>query len=94
MLVKNYHEKLINLISNINVKYYFDLIYEIVRNYDIENYILPLCNVLTARVLIEAKCYERKKKNQIIENEILVKSFNIIRTITEKEKFVLKYIVS
>ena len=94
ILVKNYCEKLIGLIPEINNTYFFDLILEIVKNYNIDAFILPLIKLVTSRILLEMKVYERKKKNQKIENDILVKCFNIISTISEKEKYVVKYLVN
>lgn len=93
ILIKNYIDNLLNLLSEIQNIHLFDLLLEISRNYDIENFLIKLLKSLVSRILIEAKAYERKKRNQNLQNFALIKSFNIIKTISEKEKYVIKYLV-
>ncbi len=93
ILIKNYIDNLMNLITEIQNIHFFDFLLEISKTYEIDGFLLKLIKSLVSRILIEAKVYERKKKNQNIQNFVLVKSFNIIKTITEKEKYVIKYLV-
>jgi hypothetical protein len=93
ILIKNYIDNLMNLITEIQNIHFFDFLLEISKTYEIDGFLLKLIKSLISRILIEAKVYERKKKNQNIQNFVLVKSFNIIKTITEKEKYVIKYLV-
>ena len=46
-LVNNHFENLISLIPEVKNKFFFDLIMEIVKNYDIDVFILPLIKLLT-----------------------------------------------
>jgi hypothetical protein len=93
LLITNFLDKMITLIPRVTNKQYFDLILELTKHFEIENFVLPLVKEITVRILKEAKIYERKNKEKV-ENVIIIKCFNILTSISEKEKYVITYLVS
>ena len=88
--------KFIENIKLINISLFFDVLYDITTHYDIEPFIVELFKQLSSRILIEINNLTRiKKKGQSKKdsNIIINKCFNIIRSVTEKENYVVKYIV-
>ena len=88
--------KFIENIKLIDISLFFDVLYDITTHYDVEPFVVELLKQLSSRILKEINILTRIKKkteNKKDSGVIINKCFNIIRAITEKEKYVIKYIV-
>lgn len=107
-VIGKYFAQLIDNIKDIKIGLYFDVMLEIVMNINVDDYIVGLTQELTARVLKEIAPYTRIKFRVTSEdgtqsstrrekdsqyNIVVNKCFNIIRTISDKEEYVQKYIL-
>jgi hypothetical protein len=87
-------------IKDASFSLYFDVIHEIILNIDVDEFVVPLVKALVDKILQEVVPQTRikfkvsnPKHNNNKYNLIINKSFNIIRCITDKEIYVVKYIL-
>ena len=89
--------KLIQNIQTINISLFFDILYDIVVNYDVEHFVLELFDKLTSRIKKEVNNVTRivvKNHNKKESTLVINKCFNVIKALSEKEKYVIKYRVN
>lgn len=107
-LIGKYLPTLIENIKDIKIGLFFDVLLEIVMNIDIESYIVQLTSELAKRVLAEIAPYTRikfrvtkedgtvsssRREKNTRYNITVNKCFNIIRTIADRESYVVNHIL-
>ena len=96
-VLKNSLGKLIENIKSINISLFFDVLYDITTNYDVDQLVSEMFRMLCSRIIQEVNNVTRLKikgQNKKESTVIIHKCFNILRTLTEKEKYVLTYLVN
>lgn len=85
-VVRKIIPKLIEIIKEIDVALYFDVLVDIVVYIDIEDSLIPFCKEVVTRILREIKSPNLSTKGNS-EKVFLNKCFHILRTVLEKNKF-------
>lgn len=87
ILIRKIMPNLIQIIKEIEVVLFFDVLVDIILYMDVEDSLISLCKEVTNRILKEIKSPKTKEKNL---NMYISKCFHILRTVLEKNKMFMR----